>query len=646
LASSSASPVNGLIRDTLIEGRTAEQKYEKDGYAVKWTFVNDLELIFVVAYQRILQLTYVDDLLGALKTVFVKLFQPFIAAFVASLHAVNNTAVALSNSASEPTRWNFVKALEGWDVTFDKLLKGLENKAAEDRKYRLRPTARLPPTTPSPGSSDIDTPLAESHPGTVDEQQIARNVQALKNRLRGRGGTRAVGRGRARGDPGSGRDSHPNSDSDVAVKRKQKGKVLRKWGDAPPSESEMASLDFSYEKLSDLDARPASNDLQGLVDEASLGIRNKDGLYEVRDLEFANAETADDAIARALSASPDKEDKPAQGSLGALGSLFARFTGSKVLSEDDLNPVLEGMKQHLMKKNVAKEIAEKVCEGVGKSLVGKKVGGFQTTNAAVRQALSNSITHILTPKSSTDMLLSIREKLSSPLTSTQQRMPYSITFVGVNGVGKSTNLSKVCFWLIQNGFRVLIAACDTFRSGAVEQLRVHVRNLGMLGVNGAGDSKGRVELYERGYGKDAAGIAKEAITYARDNDFDIVLIDTAGRMQDNEPLMRALAKLVSVNNPDKILFVGEALVGNEAVDQLSKFDRALRDFSGAGGVSKGRGIDGMLVTKWDTVDDKVGAALSMTYVTGQPIVFVGTGQTYTDLKQLRVANVVQAILSD
>jgi signal recognition particle receptor subunit alpha len=149
LASSSASPVNGLIRDTLIEGRAAEQKYEKDGYAVKWTFVNDLELIFVVrrfpllsllirktshfkvAYQRILQLTYVDDLLGALKTVFVKLFQPFVAAFVASLHAVNSSAVALSNSASDPIRWNFAKAFEGWDAAFDKLLKGLENKAAE-----------------------------------------------------------------------------------------------------------------------------------------------------------------------------------------------------------------------------------------------------------------------------------------------------------------------------------------------------------------------------------------------------------------------------------------------------------------------------------------------------------------------------------
>lgn len=168
-------------------------------------------------------------------------------------------------------------------------------------------------------------------------------------------------------------------------------------------------------------------------------------------------------------------------------------------------------------------------------------------------ALSTSITRILTPKTSTDLLLSIRTKLSSPLTSTQQRNPYSMTFVGVNGVGKSTNLSKVCFWLIQNGLRVLIAACDTFRSGAVEQLRVHVRNLSVLGVDGATDSKGRVELYERGYGKDAAGIAKEAISYgndiqfslfsnacihnlfiARDNNFDVVLIDTAGRMQDNE----------------------------------------------------------------------------------------------------------------
>lgn len=111
------------------------------------------------------------------------------------------------------------------------------------------------------------------------------------------------------------------------------------------------------------------------------------------------------------------------------------------------------------------------------------------------------------------MLLAIRNKRAefNPAVS-DKRTPYTMTFVGVNGVGKSTNLSKVCFWLLQNNFRVLIAACDTFRSGAVEQLRVHVRNLSLLAEQ-TNMGKGGVELYERGYGKDAAGIAKEAISY-------------------------------------------------------------------------------------------------------------------------------------
>ncbi|KAK7693318.1 hypothetical protein QCA50_002885 [Cerrena zonata] len=638
---SSSSPVNSLIREALIEGRTAEDKYEKDGYAVKWTFVNDLELIFVVAYQRILQLTYIDELLATLKSIFVKLFEPFLATFIASLHAASKGKI-LSTVGETAATWDFSKAFENWDAVFNKILHGLESKATQDRRTRFKPTQMA--VEPSPPTDDMSLIPSESVEASVDEEQIARNVQALKNRLRGRG-ARGGRRGSGRSDIGSGRDSLPGSDSDTPAKRKTKSKTQRKWGNEAPTESDMASLDFSYEKPGD--AVNAAPDLNSLVDETSLGIRTQDGMYEVKDWEFGTKNSvADDMISKALNSSQASKPAPS-GSLGALGSLFARITGSKVLTEEDLKPVLEGMKQHLMKKNVAKEISEKVCEGVGESLVGKKVGGFQTTNAAVRAALSNSITRILTPKTSTDLLLSIRTKLSTPLPSTQQRMPYSITFVGVNGVGKSTNLSKVCFWLIQNGLRVLIAACDTFRSGAVEQLRVHVRNLSMLGVNGATDSKGRVELYEKGYGKDAAGIAKEAIAYGRDNDFDVVLIDTAGRMQDNEPLMRALAKLVATNNPDKIIFVGEALVGNEAVDQLTKFDRALRDFSSAsGGNGKERGIDGMLVTKWDTVDDKVGAALSMTYVTGQPIIFVGCGQTYTDLRQLRVSNVVQAILAD
>merc|ERR1712047_154350 len=212
-------------------------------------------------------------------------------------------------------------------------------------------------------------------------------------------------------------------------------------------------------------------------------------------------------------------------------------------------------------------------------------------------------------------------------------------FCGVNGVGKSTNLAKICFWLIENNFKVLIAACDTFRAGAVEQLRTHTRRLNSL--HPETDGKPMVQLYEKGYGKDAAGIAMEAINHARDTNIDVVLVDTAGRMQDNEPLMRSLAKLISVNGPDLVLFVGEALVGNEAIDQVVKFNAALADHSSQ---ENPHTIDGIVLTKFDTIDDKVGSSISMTYIPGQPIVFVGTGQTYTDLKSLNAKAVVTALM--
>lgn len=192
----------------------------------------------------------------------------------------------------------------------------------------------------------------------------------------------------------------------------------------------------------------------------------------------------------------------------------------------------------------------------------------------------------------------------------EQKRPYTITFIGVNGVGKSTSLSKVCAYLLSKGLTVSIAACDTFRSGAVEQLRTHARRLG-------------VNLYEKGYNGDAAAVAMDAIRDAKRKGTDVVLIDTAGRMQDNEPLMRALAKLINQNKPDLVLFVGEALVGNDAVDQLTKFNQCLMDLSNN---KNARVVDGIILTKFDTIDDKVGAAISMTYTTGQPIVFVGTGQ--------------------
>jgi len=225
--------------------------------------------------------------------------------------------------------------------------------------------------------------------------------------------------------------------------------------------------------------------------------------------------------------------------------------------------VMEKMQEHLVAKNVAAEIAAKVCDNVLQNLEGKQLSSFQFVTTTIKQALHESMVQILTPKKRIDILRDVYE-------AQRNKRPYVIVFCGVNGVGKSTNLAKVTFWLIENSFRVLIAACDTFRSGAVEQLRTHTRHLNALHPPEAHNGKQMVELFEKGYGKDSASIAHDAISHARDSKIDVVLVDTAGRMQDNEPLMKELAKLININNPDLVLFVGEALVGNEAVDQVKK----------------------------------------------------------------------------
>ena len=242
----------------------------------------------------------------------------------------------------------------------------------------------------------------------MDEQKIAQNLQALKTRLRGRGGRRVSGRGGSlRFDSGSGRDSHPgsesvspfvlffverilsrlsnSSDAPAAAVKKRKTKVGRKWGDEAPTEGDMASLDYSSDRPDGKNpASPSKVNVSALVDRASFGTRTADGMYEVKDWEFGEksgkADEMDKFISQALdSVSLKEKGQASTGAFGSsFGSLFARLTGSKTLTEEDLKPVLESMKQHLMKKNVAKEIAEKVCEGAGESLVGQKVGSFQS----------------------------------------------------------------------------------------------------------------------------------------------------------------------------------------------------------------------------------------------------------------------------
>ncbi|KFQ81457.1 Signal recognition particle receptor subunit alpha, partial [Phoenicopterus ruber ruber] len=389
--------------------------------------------------------------------------------------------------------------------------------------------------------------------------------------------------------------------------QKEKGKKPRVW-DLGNSNAKV--LDYSNSATNgSAEACP----VEEFDPDIALGDRNREPgrLY---DLEY---ESDDEAEEEKVIQNPSKPSAK-KGGLGGMFGMLKGLVGSKSLTREDMDPVLEKMKDHLIAKNVAAEIAVQLCESVAKKLEGKVMGTFTTVTSTVKQALQEALVQILQPQRRVDVLRDVMD-------AQRHHRPYVVTFCGVNGVGKSTNLAKISFWLIENGFSVLIAACDTFRAGAVEQLRTHTRRLNALHPPESHGGRTMVQLYEK----------------ARNQGFDVVLVDTAGRMQDNAPLMTALAKLIAVNAPDLVLFVGEALVGNEAVDQLVKFNKALADHSMA---QTPRLIDGIVLTKFDTIDDKVGAAISMTYITSKPIVFVGTGQTYCDLRSLNAKAVVAALM--
>jgi len=190
----------------------------------------------------------------------------------------------------------------------------------------------------------------------------------------------------------------------------------------------------------------------------------------------------------------EEEDAKAESSKSKssfFGGWINRLT-NRVLERDDLVPVLASFKEHLVAKNVASEIADKLCDSVIANLEGKKLDTFSRINTIVKKSMEEALARILTPKRNIDILREVAAVKS------KEKRPYTVVFCGVNGVGKSTNLAKVCYLLLEKGYTVQLVACDTFRAGAVEQLMVHARRL-------------NVPLFERGYGKDASSIAAEGI---------------------------------------------------------------------------------------------------------------------------------------
>ena len=372
------------------------------------------------------------------------------------------------------------------------------------------------------------------------------------------------------------------SSGDEGPARKAKGgknsaKQKRRWdADGFAADGDDAVLDYSAPAGT---SNPDGGDEDLDVDDVKaeqMGSRTGKGQFVLKDLDDEV-----DAILASSTSRPSPIATASSESSGLLGSatskisgLFRNVVGGKTLTKQELQQPLQQMQNHLLEKNVAREASDRLCNSVEADLLNQKTASFTSIDKTIRESMATALTRILTPTSSLDLLRNITSTIERP-----NGRPYVISIVGVNGVGKSTNLSKIAYFLLQNQFRVLVVAADTFRSGAVEQLRVHVRNLSELSRR---ESVGTVELFEKGYGKDAATVARDAVVYASnagkgDTLFDVVLIDTAGRRHNDTRLMSSLTKFGQLANPDKIFMVGEALVGTDSVAQARNFAKEFVD---------------------------------------------------------------------
>ncbi|GME78555.1 unnamed protein product [Ambrosiozyma monospora] len=401
------------------------------------------------------------------------------------------------------------------------------------------------------------------------------------------------------------------------------GKKSRKWnadGSFYEDDGNPTPLDFS-QNLDDTGSTATTANLEQLVgNKDNFGKTTKSGEFLVSDLSEEM-----DMILSSKSAPSSKKAETSSSTSKPFGFL-RNIIGGKTITKEDINKVKNALSHHLVKKNVSPNIANSLISEIEKELIGSKTQNFTSVEETAKQSLKKQLIKLLTPNSSINLLNEIQSKKA-------KHEPYVISVVGVNGVGKSTNLSKLAYWLLQNNYRVLITACDTFRSGAVEQLRTHVNNLTKLA-----HTPNQISLFESGYGGSdlVAKIATGAIKHAKENGFDVVLMDTAGRRHNDSQLMAPLASFARAADPDKIIMVGEALVGSDSVMQALNFNKAF---------GANRHLDFFIVSKCDTVGDLIGSMVNMVYATGIPILFVGTGQTYTDLRTLSVDWAVNMLMS-
>ncbi len=283
---------------------------------------------------------------------------------------------------------------------------------------------------------------------------------------------------------------------------------------------------------------------------------------------------------------------------------FSRFlsrAAQVVFSRDKLLGLLEELKLELVTNDVAYDVAENIVNSIVESL--DKVRDRES----LVKILKNTIRSYFENTEYFDLFEEAKNY-----------RPYKIVFLGVNGVGKTTTIAKLAYLFREKGFKPLMVAADTFRAGAQEQLRIHGERIG-------------IPVFMGKYGADPAAVAYDAINYASNRGFDVVLIDTAGRMHVDVDLVEELKKIVRVTKPHRKILVVDALTGNDAIEQARFFDEAV-------------GVDGVIVTKVDAYEQG-GVPLSIVYTIRKPILMIGVGQGYKDLKYFNVNEFLDKIIS-
>ena len=300
--------------------------------------------------------------------------------------------------------------------------------------------------------------------------------------------------------------------------------------------------------------------------------------------------------------------------LRKIFSETAKNLSQKSISKKEIDSILEELQISLMENDVAHEIVDEMTSKIKTEILSLKLERNENTDEVITTKLFSFLHELFSSTTNkTDIYQSILEKKRA------KAGPYSIIFLGINGTGKTTTIAKFCKMLRDHGISVVLAAADTHRAGAIEQISHHGNNL-------------NVKVISQRYGADPSAVARDALEHAKKNYIDAVLIDTAGRMQTSKNLMEEVSKIIRVIKPDMKIFVGDSLAGNDTVNQSREFFQYTN-------------FDGSILTKSDA-DSKGGAAISIAYLTHKPILYLGVGQGYGDLAEFDHNKFLDSIFKD